>query len=421
MKKLIVFTLIVLTAFSVFAGGKKEESGKVMITIAGRDGSYGDSMQMAADAYTAMHPEVTFEVLKLSGGSLYEKTVIDLKSKTGTYDIILIDDPNATQYHKAGWLADLGAMYKEAGETVDPDFIQPALKTGRYPYADNGKLLSLPFAGNVELFAYRTDLFKKYGFEEPVKWSEFLKAVKTIDEKESGVDGVIFRGSKGNPIVTGFLPIFWSYGAKILDESGNVTVNSPEALNALKYYLELSKYAPDGVSMYQSAQVKDAVYTGTAAAAIEVWPGWINQLEDPSVSKVVGKVKVIKHPGEVKPSSPMIGIWLAAIPEASKNKKAAFDFLKFATSYDMQVKMAETTGNPPTREKVYAIESLQKKYPWYPAQLDALKNGVARTRTTAWKQIEDKLGTALQFALIGDMSAEEALAQVEKDIKAIVE
>ena len=117
----------------------------------------------------------------------------------------------------------------------------------------------------------------------------------------------------------------------------------------------------------------------------------------------------------------MIGIWLAAIPEASKNKKAAFDFLKFATSYDMQVKMAETTGNPPTREKVYAIESLQKKYPWYPAQLDALKNGVARTRTTSWKQIEDKLGTALQFALIGDLSAEEALAQVEKDIKAIVE
>ena len=220
MKKLIVFALVILTAFSVFAGGKKEESGKVMITIAGRDGSYGESMQMAADAYTAMHPEVTFEVLKLSGGSLYEKTVIDLNSKTGTYDIILIDDPNATQYHKAGWLADLGAMYKEEGLSVDEDFIKPALKTGKYPYADDGKLLCLPFAGNVELFAYRTDLFEKYGFQEPTKFSELLKAVKTIDEKEAGVDGVIFRGSKGNPIVTGFLPIFWAYGGKILDESG---------------------------------------------------------------------------------------------------------------------------------------------------------------------------------------------------------
>ncbi len=116
----------------------------------------------------------------------------------------------------------------------------------------------------------------------------------------------------------------------------------------------------------------------------------------------------------------MIGIWLAAIPEASKNKKTAFDFLQFLTSYDMQVKLAETTGNPPTREKPYTISSLQEKYPWYPAQLDALKNGVARTRSTGWKQIEDKLGTALQFALIGDLTAEEALMQVEKDIKAII-
>lgn len=421
MKKIIILLLIMLTAFSIYAGGSKEkESGKVMITIAGRDGSYGESMQLAADAYHEMNPNVTFEVIKLSGGSLYEKTVIDLKSKTGTYDVILIDDPNATQYQKAGWLTDLGAMYKEAGISVDDDFIKPALKTGKYPYADDGTLYCLPFAGNVELFAYRTDLFKKYGFSEPVKWSELLKAVKTIDEKESGVDGVIFRGSKGNPIVTGFLPIFWAHGAKIMDESGNVTVNSKEALNALNYFLEISKYAPDGVSMYQSAQVKDAVYAGTAAVATEVWPGWINQLENPEVSKVVGKVKVIKHPGEVEKSSPMIGIWLAAIPEASKNKKTAFDFLQFLTSYDMQVKLAETTGNPPTREKPYTIASLQKKYPWYPAQLDALKNGVARTRSTEWKQIEDKLGTALQFALIGDLTAEQALMQVEKDIKAIV-
>ncbi len=421
MKKLIVFTMVFLTAFSLFAGGKSEkETGNVMLTIAGRDGAYGDSMQMAADAYHEKHPEVTFEVLKLSGGSLYEKTVIDLKSKTGTYDIILIDDPNAPQYQQAKWLADLDVLYSEEGKKVDADFIKPALKTCRFPYKDDGTLYGLPFAGNVELFAYRTDLFEKYGFSEPVKWSELLKAVKTIDEKENGVNGVVFRGSKGNPIVTGFLPIFWAFGGKIIDDSGNVTINSKAGLDALNYFLELSKYAPEGVAMYQSAQVKDAVYAGTAAVAPEVWPGWIGDLENPEKSSVVGKVKVIKHPGEIEKSSPMIGIWIAAIPEASKNKKAAFDFLQFLTSYDMQVEMADKFGNPPTRQKPYTLSSLQTKSPWYPAQLDALNNGVARTRSTDWKQIEDKLGSALQFALIGDLTAEEALIQVEKEIKTII-
>ncbi len=421
MKNLLITGLLLLSVFSVFAGGQQEaENEKVTLTIAGRDGAYGDSMQLAADSYHALNPNVDFEVLKLSGSSLFEKTVIDMKSGLGTYDVILIDDPNITQFQKVGWLANLDEMYKAAGTEVDSGFIKPALKLGRFPYTDDAPLYALPFAGNVELFAYRTDLFSKYGLAEPNTWTDVLTAAKTIGQKESDVFGVVFRGSKGNPITTGFLPIFWSFGAQILDSSGNVTINSPEALKALKYFLELSKYAPEGVSMYQSAQVKDAIYSGKAAIVTEVWPGWISKLEDPNESSVVGKVKVTKHPGQVKKSSPMIGVWMMAIPEASMKKSAAFPFLQFATSYETQEKMARQFGNPPTRDKVYQVASLAEKYPWYPAQLEALKSGVARTRTTKWKEIEDQLGTALQFALIGDWTAEKALSEAEKGIREVL-
>ena len=300
------------------------------------------------------------------------------------------------------------------------DFIGSALKLGKYPYKDNSPLFALPFAGNVELFAYRTDLYEKYGLGEPETWDDVLEAVKVIDKNEADIDGVVFRGSKGNPIVTGFLPIFWSFGATILDDSGNVTVNSPAALNALNFFLEMASYAPEGVAMYQSAQVKDAIYSGKAANVTEVWPGWINKLEDPKESSVVGKVKVIKHPGQVEKSSPMIGVWMIAIPEASKNKAAALDFIQYATSEEVQYDMAMEFGNPPTRAKVYASSELAVKYPWYPAQLDALNNGVARTRTTKWKEIEAQLGTALQFALIGEMTAQEALDSAEKGIMEVL-
>ncbi|OQY32148.1 MAG: sugar ABC transporter substrate-binding protein [Spirochaetaceae bacterium 4572_59] len=417
MKKIFLVCLMPLLIFSAFAAGQQETGEKkVTLTVAGRDGSYGDSMQLAADSYSAQNPSVDFELLKLSGSSLFEKSVIDMKSGLGSYDVILVDDPNITQFQKVGWLANLSDMFKNSGKSVDSGFIGSVLKLGKYPYTNDGPLFALPFAGNVELFAYRTDLFEKYNLEAPDTWDQVLTAVKTIDENEADVNGVVFRGSKGNPIVTGFLPIFWSYGAKILDDNGNVTVNSPEALNALNYFLKLAKYAPEGVSMYQSAQVKDAIYSGKAAVVTEVWPGWINKLEDPTESAVVGKVKVIKHPGQVEKSSPMIGVWMIAIPEASKNKEAAFDFINFATSEATQDDMAKQFGNPPTRGVVYGRAELTKKYPWYPAQLDALNNGVARTRTTKWKEIEAQMGTALQFALIGERTAEEALADAEKGI-----
>lgn len=418
MKKVVLCVLVLVIALPAVFGAGTQEAGKkaVTLTIAGRDGAYGDAMQLAADEYQKLHPEVSFEILKLSGSSLFEKTVIDMKGKSGTYDIILIDDPNITQFQKVGWLADLDALYKKSGAVVDPDFIGPALQLGKYPYTPKGTLTALPFAGNVELFAYRTDLFAKYGFAEPKTWSDVLAAVKVIDANEPGIDGVVFRGVKGNPIVTGFLPIFWSFGAKILDDNGAVVINSPQALAALNYFLELSAYAPEGVSMYQSAQVKDAIYSGVGAVAPEVWPGWIGDLENPEKSSVVGKVKVMKHPGETEKSSPMIGVWMAAIPESSRQHEAAFEFLQFLTSYDMQVAMSDMYGLPPTLTQVYTLASQQAKYPWYEAQLDALNNGVARTRTTKWKEIEDQLGSVLQFALLGDMSAEMALAEVEKSI-----
>lgn len=416
-KILILLILMSACALAIYAGGAQEEDGPVTLTIAGRDGAYGDAMQLAADEYSKINPDVSFEILKLSGSSLFEKTVIDMKGQSGTYDLILIDDPNITQFQEVNWLADLDALYAQSGSKVDSDFIEPALKLGRYPYTSEGTLTALPFAGNVALFAYRTDLFEKYGFGEPETWSELLKAIDTIDAGEPDVNGVVFRGVKGNPIVSGFLPIFWAFGGKILDAEGNVTLNSPEALNALNYFLKLSKYAPEGVSMYQSAQVTDALLSGIGAVAIEVWPGWIGNLENPEKSSVVGKVKVTKHPAEVVKSSPMIGVWMAAIPESSRQHTAAFDFLQFLTSYDMQVKMSEQVGLPPTRGQVYSLAAQQDQYSWYAAQLDALSNGVARTRTTKWKEIEAKLGTALQFALLGDMTASEALAEAESGIK----
>ncbi len=417
-----VLLVVLCLATSLFATGVQESTASkpITLTIAGRDGAYGDSLQLAADEYHKLHPEVSFEILKLSGASLFEKTVIDLRSKTGTYDLILIDDPNAPQYQEVGWLADLAALYTKHSLAIDEDFIKPALDLGRYPYTQAGTLYALPFAGNVELFAYRTDLFAKYGFGEPTTWTELLAAVKVIDSKEKGVDGVVFRGTKGNPIVTAFLPIFWSFGGKVLDGNGTVSLNSPEGLQALDYFLEMAKYAPEGVTMYQSAQVRDALYAGSAAVAPEVWPGWIGDLENPEQSHVVGKVKVTKHPGETVKSSPMIGAWLVAIPESSKQHDAAFDFLCFLTGYDMQLAMSDAYGLPPSRCSVYKVDSQRQKYPWYDAQLDALQNSVARPRSTKWKEIEDILGSVLQVALMGDMSAREALQSAEASIKDVL-
>jgi multiple sugar transport system substrate-binding protein len=320
---------------------------------------------------------------------------------------------------RAGWLANLGDLFQSHGATLDKDLIANVVKLGRQPYSDSGILYALPHVGNVELFAYRKDLMEKYGFGEPAKWDQVLAAAEKMAGAESGVTPILFRGAKGNPIVTGFLPIYWAFGAEIL-ENGKPVFNSAQARNALNFFLELAEYAPEGVSMYQSAQVRDALYSGTGAIAIEVWPGWIGDLDNPDKSKVVGKVSVTTHPGQVEPSSPLIGVWLLGIPKDSSQKDAAFEYLQFITSAEIQTLMARETGIPPTRVSVHQNQELVQKYPWYPPQLKGLQGGVARPRTDYWSEIEANFGTNLQLALIGDLTAAQALQATQERVQEIV-
>ena len=413
--------LVATITVRLWAGGATEaEDRTVTLTIAGRDGSYGEAMELATTIYREQNPNVAFEVLQLSGSALFEQTVIDLRSGAASYDVILIDDPNAPQYMAAGWLADLDAMFAQRGIGPDPDFIAPALAVGRYP-AGGGTLYALPHVGNVALFAYRTDLFARHNLAAPDRWEQVLSAAQVLARDEPEVSPVLFRGSKGNPIVTGFLPILWAFGANVLDAQGNAVLDSPASVAAVDFFLRLSGYAPAGVANYQSAQVRDALYNGSGAIAIEVWPGWIANLNDPAQSAVVDQIAIRAHPGQVRGSSPMIGIWLAAIPESAPNKAAAFDFITFLTSADLQRRIALEVGVPPTRVSVHQDPELQQRYFWYPAQLDGLQNGVARSRTDHWPEIESTLGDHLQRALIGELTAAEAIAGADNRIRAIVE
>lgn len=385
------------------------------IVIAGRDGTYGQALQLAVDLYRAEHPNVDIELLKLPYSGLYEKLVIDLVERIGAYDIIMLDEVWTTEFMSQGWLADLEAL----GFQVDQDLISTLVALGRYPDSQ-GVLYAVPHVGNVELFAYRKDLFEKYGLPTPPQsWLEVLGAAAVIDRFEPNVSGVAFRGLRGNPVVSTFLPIFWSFGADVLRDE-MPTVASPEGIAALKFLITLKDYAPTGVEIFDASAVRDALQNGDVAMATEVWPAWVPALDDPAVSKVVGKVEIIPPPGLVTGSAPMSGAWLLGIPAASRNKSVALDFLNFISSPDIQRRMCLEAGLPPTRKSVYQDPEVIAKYRWYPAQLEALQGAVSRPKVMGWGEIEGTLGAYLQLALVGEMGPEEALRAAQARIAEIL-
>lgn len=382
------------------------------LVIAGRDGVFGDALGLATTWFAEQNPGVTIELLRLPYAGLYENLVISLRERSGAFDVVMLDDTWAPEFMAAGWLRDLEA----AGMTINPGFVRSALDASRYPFAE-GPLYAVPHVGNVLLFAYRTDLFEQYGLARPGSWTDVLAAARTISERAEGVHGVVFRGIRGNPIVTGFLPLLWAHGAEIIDADGRVAFDSPASVAAVETFLALKAFAPVGVEVYNASEVRDALQRGVAAMAIEIWPSWIPALDDPAVSEVVGLVEIMPAPGQVAGPSPMLGSWLLGVAADARNPQAAQAFLEFVTSDEIQRRLALEVGLPPVAEGPYTDAAVVERFRWYPAQLEALQNARARPRIPEWSQVESILGDYLQFVLIGQMTPQQAVTEAHRRIE----
>ncbi|MEC5342775.1 ABC transporter substrate-binding protein [Brenneria populi] len=382
------------------------------LVIASRDSSYGEAMQYVVNEYQKAHPETKTTLVKRPNKGLYESIVLSMREKSGSYDVILMDDTWAPEFFANRWLTPLSQ------DVEDKDFIPAPFDIGRYPEA-KGPVYAMPMVGNVALFAWNRAVFDKNRLTPPKTWSDVLNAAQKISQT-SGTNGVVFRGVKGNPIVTGFLPILWGYGGDVVDRQGKATLDTPQAKQALTTFLAMKQYAPRGVDVYNADEVRDALQKGSAAMGIEVWPAWIPNLDNPEVSKVVGEMEITAPPAETGRPAPMLGIWQLAIPADAKNKTDAAAFLKFATGADMQKKLALNYGIPPTRQSVYVDKDVVAKYRWYPQQAEALKTSKARPRIQNWAEVESVLGDYLQMAMMGQMTAEQALQQAQRRISRIV-
>jgi multiple sugar transport system substrate-binding protein len=416
--------IALVMAAGLIASCQRGRAGKTL-TLAINSGVEGDALRQAAKDYE-QQTGVHINIAEFPYANLFEKELIDLNSRTGAYDLIMLDDPWFPKFASLNVLTDFGPLLQARGKT-DPenDFVASSMALCRHPY-QTGNLYALPYVGNSQLFFYRQDLFEKHHLKEPATWNDVLNAAKTISEEETNaapgggkIYGYVMRAAQGNAAVADFMPIFWAFGGEMFDSSGQPTVNSTEGIAALKFMIELGKYSPPGYASFNADEVGAHLLQGTAAMSIN-WPAWISSFNDAAKSKVIGKMDFGQMPGAKNAGHAEIGNWLIAIPRDAKDANDAMDFLLWATSAE-QMKLSAQRGNPPTRRSVFTDSQLQAKFPSYPAQLKSLETSRPRPRTPLWNEIENAFGIYLSKANSGELSAEDAMNQANAEIKRIVD
>src|ERR1044071_8953783 len=175
----LIWTLLVLLTF-----GCRNQTSRKQLTLAVISGAEGEALTQAARDYetqTGTH----IEIAQFPYTNLFEKELIDLKSRTGAYDLIMLDDPWFPRFANENVLTELTPLLQKRGQSgPDSDFVEASLNVCRHPF-QTGALYALPYVGNSQLFFYRKDLFEKHNLKELKTWDDVIAAARTINEREA--------------------------------------------------------------------------------------------------------------------------------------------------------------------------------------------------------------------------------------------
>ena len=403
------WSTLLVCGWMVWLGACSRSASDPVLTIAVNAGVEGSALKAAAGEWGERN-HTRVEIVELPYANLFEKEMLDLTSRTGAYDVIMLDDPWFPKLVQHGNLRPLP-------RAPDADFLESCVAVCRYPYP-SGTPYAVPYVGNSQLFFYRKDLFEKYQLGAPDRWDKVLAAARIIGKGEN-MFGYVMRAAPGNAVVADFMPLLWAFGGDMFDANGRPAVASRAAADALHFMLELGKYAPPGYAGFNADEVSAHLLQGTAAMSIN-WPAWIAAMGDSSKSKVAGKIEFAAMPAGLVKGVGELGTWLLAVPTASSRRDAAFNFIGWATGPE-RMKEAALRGNPPTRRSVFLSSDLAARFRAFPAQLAALESARPRPRTPLWNEIENAFGVSLSEANAGAVSPEDALRHAQDEILAILD
>lgn len=387
------------------------------ITVLVPTGPDGAGLRSAAADYQAATGK-SVEVVQVPFLNVFEKAALSCSARSGSFDILLIDDPWFQFLADNECLEPLGDYFRAAGtDGPDNDFVGKSLALCRNPY-NTGPFFCLPYVGNAQFFFYNSEMLEEAGFNGAMdNWASIRKGVAMVSEKGNRrKHGWVCRCAQGNIAMAQFLPVFWSFGGTVLDENGQPNFQTQAGRDSLELFMELAENAPPGVESFGAEELISSMVQGRAAVSI-FWPIFVPQFEDPEISKVVGKISFTPMPSGTGVGKSMIGHWLLAITADSANKQEAFDFITWATSPE-QIKVSVLRGNSPVRVSAFQDPELTSKseFRYLPVLLDAIRNSQPRPRHVAWPEMALAIGNNVNKALSGNATLEEALAAIDKGI-----
>lgn len=352
---------------------------------------------------------------------LTQKLTIEFASGNSTVDAFMTRPLQEGKiFAKAGWYEPLDEYVKQGGDWDWNDF----MKANVDACVEDGKQVSIPLVNECETLFYRKDLFEAKGISVPTTFEELEAAAKALNDPKNEVYGIVSRGNMA-AAVTQFSSYLYGFGGDFIKD-GKSVIDSPEAVEAFKFYGRLlGSYGPPGVVNMSWPQAVALFASGKAAMYTDASVMLANMVKEDS--KIVGKIGVATMPAGPKGFKPyMITSWALAISANSKNKDAAWEFIKWSTN-KVNMTKGQLDGVSTTRNSVWSDPSVTSKLlPGFEeVSKKSAESGMPYDRPvmTSVGEARDAIGTVIVKAITSkgtdniEALAKEASEKIDKLLK----
>jgi sorbitol/mannitol transport system substrate-binding protein len=271
-------------------------------------------------------------------------------------------------------------------------------------------------------------------------YEDIKKYAAAIHRPKEGIYGICLRGKVGwgeNMALLGTMVN--TYGGQWFDQNWKPQLDSPEWKNAVSTYKELlTQYGPPNPTGNGFNENRLLFSQGHCGMWIDATVA-AGMVFNPELSNVYRDVDFAPAPIAVTPKgSSWLWTWALAIPESSKNKEAAVQFITWATSKEYIGQVAKNKGwvsvPPGTRASTYANADYQKAAPFAKFVLQAIEDadpldstlkpkpytGIQFVGIPEFPALGHQVGLNIVKVIEGTMSVEEALKASQNSVSKLM-
>lgn len=414
----IVTIALVLVSMTVVALAQRQVTLSFHVLLQGGEPIAQAWRDLAAE-FERLNPDVRVNINFVPGtsGEFLNRLVTQFAAKDPTVDVISIDVIWPASFAMAGWLEPLDRYFTpEARRAYTPGAIQAA--------TIDGKIYAVPLYYDAGVLYYRRDLLQKYGIAVPETWDDLIQQSKRIMEAENDPQlwGFLFQGAKIEALTNSYLEVLWSMGGDVLDERGKVILDSPKAVEALR--LLLSMVEPHRITprwvVEQRTDDTRLVFQDGRVVFLRNWTYAWSLFQGPD-SKVRGKTYIGVLPKTAGyDHASTLGGWFLGISAYSRYKEQAWRFVQFLTGERGQKLMATRMNFLPALLTTYNDPEVIATNPHFGPLLPVVLSARARPRVPEYTQLSSIMQTYLNAALAGQMSPEDAVAQMSSEVRRLL-